>query len=121
MRGANDIKTTRARRLRADHTDAEAKLWWRLRSRQIGNSKFVRQEPIGPYVCDFVCREHRLVIEVDGGQHNESASDKARDAWLRARDYRVIRFWNNDVLSNIDGVLIAIAEAIETPPHPAQR
>jgi very-short-patch-repair endonuclease len=67
MRGADGIKTTRARRLRHNSTDAERRLWYRLRSRQIDGYKFVRQEPIGPYVADFVCRERRLVVELDGG------------------------------------------------------
>jgi very-short-patch-repair endonuclease len=74
--------------------------------------KFVRQESIGPYVCDFVCRERRLVIEVDGGQHAVSTADKVRDAWLRSRRYQVLRFWNNDVLTNIEGVLTVIHDTI---------
>jgi very-short-patch-repair endonuclease len=112
MRGANRITTTRSRRLRSDQTDAEAKLWRHLRSRQLAGCKFVRQEPIGPYICDFVCRERRLVIEVDGSQHADSAADKARDAWLASRHYQVLRFWNNDVLTNIDGVLTVIHGAV---------
>ena len=112
MRGPNNVKTPRARRLRLNQTDAEKKLWWRLRNRQIAGCKFVRQEPVGPYTCDFVCREQRLVIEVDGGQHADSAADKVRDQWLVSHNYRVMRFWNNDVLSNIDGVLTVIDEAI---------
>jgi very-short-patch-repair endonuclease len=111
MRGPNNVKTPRARRLRSDQTDAEKKLWWRLRNRQIAGCKFVRQEPIGPYICDFVCREQRLVIEVDGGQHADSATDKVRDQWLVSHNYRVMRFWNNDVLGNIDGVLMTINDA----------
>jgi very-short-patch-repair endonuclease len=120
MRKANVTRTFQARRLRRNSTDAELRLWNRLRSRAIDGCKFVRQEPIGPYVVDFVCRERRLVIEVDGGQHNESDADRIRDQWLRNRNYRVLRFWNNDVLSNTNGVLetIAIALQEETPPHP---
>ncbi|MGB3041694.1 MAG: DUF559 domain-containing protein [Xanthobacteraceae bacterium] len=119
MRGANEKTTTRARRLRRNATDAELALWNRLRSRAVNGLKFVRQEPIGPYTVDFVCRERRLVVEVDGGQHAGSASDVVRDAWLIARSYRVLRFWNNDVLSNIAGVLETIAAALEeAPPHP---
>ena len=113
MRGANRIKTVRSRRLRSDQTNAEKKLWWRLRNRQIADCKFVRQEPVGPYICDFVCRERRLVIEVDGGQHADSAADRLRDQWLASRNYRVMRFWNNDVLKNIDGVLQTIHEATD--------
>jgi very-short-patch-repair endonuclease len=113
MRGPNKIKTPRARGLRSNSTDAEKKLWWRLRNRQIAGHKFVRQEPIGPYICDFVCRERRLIVEVDGGQHADSAEDKVRDQWLASCEYRVLRFWNNDVLKNMDGVLEAIADAVK--------
>ncbi len=83
-------------------------LWSRLRSRQLGGFKFVRQEPIGRYLADFVCRERRLVVEVDGGQHAESSSDRHRDAELATLGYRVVRFWNNDIADNIDGVLQAL-------------
>ena len=104
MRGTNRFKTNRARDLRRDQTHAERKLWNRIRSRSIDGCKFVRQEPICPYFVDFVCRERRLVIELDGGQHAESERDVVRDRWLADHRYRVLRFWNNDVLSNIDGV-----------------
>ena len=113
MRGANRFKTNRARDLRRDQTDAERKLWNRIRSRSIDGCKFVRQEPIGPYFVDFVCRERRLIIELDGGQHAESKKDAIRDQWLVDHRYRVLRFWNNDVLSNIDGVLETIAAALD--------
>ncbi len=95
-------------------------LWNRLRSRSLANDKFVRQEPIGPFTVDFLCRERRLVIEVDGGQHESSKDDAQRDQWLGERNYRVLRFWNNDVLNNMDGVLETIANAlrVEAPPHP---
>ena len=115
MRGANDKKTQRSRRLRRDCTQAELKLWNRLRARAIDGCKFVRQEPIGPFIVDFVCRERRLVIEVDGGQHATDARDAVRDRWLRDQRYRVLRFWNNDVLGNIDGVLETIAMALQQP------
>jgi very-short-patch-repair endonuclease len=120
MRGANRIKTARARRLRIDSTDAELRLWNRLRSRSIDGHKFVRQEPIGPYIVDFICRERRLVVEADGGQHADNKRDDVRDRWLIERNYRVLRFWNNDILNNMDGVLEAIAIALqaESPPHP---
>jgi very-short-patch-repair endonuclease len=80
----------------------------------------VRQEPIGTYVVDFVCREHRLIIEVDGGQHADNEKDRIRDQWLTEHNYRVLRFWNNDVLGNMDGVLEVIATALraESSPHP---
>ncbi len=84
------------------------KLWFALRDRRLNGIKFVRQQAIGPYVVDFVCRAEWLVIEVDGGQHSESAHDRGRDATLASEGYRVMRFWNTDVLKNIDGVLQAI-------------
>ena len=120
MRSAKVFKTANARRLRLNSTSAELRLWNRLRARSIEGHKFVRQEPIGPYVVDFVCREKRLVVEVDGGQHSESEQDRLRDQWLTKHNYRVMRVWNNDVMSNMAGVLEAIAAAIrvETPPHP---
>ena len=120
MRAANVTKTALARRLRKHSTAAERKLWRYLRSRSLVGLKFVRQEPIGPYIVDFVCREKRLVIEVDGGQHAENAADTARDRWLAEHRYRVLRFWNNEVLENIEGVwdtIFAAAHAA-TPPHP---
>jgi very-short-patch-repair endonuclease len=120
MRNANFAKTALSRRLRLDSTSAELKLWNRLRSRALAGFKFVRQEPIGRFVVDFVCREQRLVVELDGGQHAESARDVLRDGWLAEHRYRVLRFWNNDVMSNIDGVLETIVAALEagSPPHP---
>jgi very-short-patch-repair endonuclease len=105
-------RTDIARKLRANQTDAETKLWHRIRNRQISGFKFVRQEPIGRYICDFVCREQGIVVEVDGGQHLESKRDEIRDRYLAEQGYRVLRFWNNDVLSNIDGVLMVLDEAL---------
>jgi very-short-patch-repair endonuclease len=97
-----------AQRLRANQTDAETVLWNRIRNRQIEGHKFARQVPIGAYICDFVCREKQIVIEVDGGQHNDSVEDAVRDRYLTAEGYRVLRFWNNDVLGNLEGVLTTI-------------
>jgi very-short-patch-repair endonuclease len=108
MRGRN-VKTVRiARRLRVNQTDAETVLWNRIRNRQIDGNKFARQVPIFGYICDFVCRERRLIIEVDGGQHSESSADVIRDRRLMDEGYRVLRFWNNDVLGNTEGVLMTI-------------
>ena len=108
MRGHDEKSVRIARRLRANQTDAETVLWNRIHNRQIDGYKFVRQVPILGYICDFVCREQRLIIEVDGGQHNESATDAIRDKRLIEDGYRVLRFWNNDVLGNTEGVLLTI-------------
>jgi very-short-patch-repair endonuclease len=108
MRGRNEKTIRIARRLRANQTDAETVLWNRIRNRQIDGHKFARQVPIGRYVCDFVCREKRIIIEVDGGQHAESTADAIRDRHLITEGYRVLRFWNNDVLGNLEGVLTTI-------------
>jgi very-short-patch-repair endonuclease len=105
MRGKNAVAAERARTLRFSTTRAESMLWSRLRNRQLSGFKFVRQEPIDRYYVDFVCRDQRLIVEIDGGQHAESSSDRQRDAALSALGYRVIRFWNNDVINNSDGVL----------------
>ncbi|HEY0329431.1 MAG TPA: DUF559 domain-containing protein [Rhodopseudomonas sp.] len=119
MREAKDVQTARARRLRRAATEAENALWHRLRARALDGHKFVRQEPVGPYTVDLICRERRLIIEIDGGQHADNARDIRRDQWLRAHNYRLLRFWNNDVLGNINGVLETIAAALaEAPPHP---
>jgi very-short-patch-repair endonuclease len=107
-RGRNEKTIRIARKLRVNQTDAETVLWNRIRNRQIDGHKFVRQQPMLGYICDFVCRERHLIVEVDGGQHNESATDAIRDRRLSEEGYRVLRFWNNDVLGNIEGVLITI-------------
>ena len=111
----------RARRLRRNPTDAERKLWSLLRRRQLAGHRFRKQVPLGPYIVDFACLAKKLVVEVDGGQHSTRvARDRTRSDWLEARGYRVLRFWNNDVLTNPDGVLQTIQLALSsgTPPHP---
>lgn len=108
---------TFARFLRKNQTKPEARLWAMLRNRANG-FKFRRQVPRGPYVLDFVCMERRFVVEVDGGQHCESAYDAERDAWLAARGFRVMRFWNLEVLGNPDGVWEAISLALGDPSPP---
>jgi very-short-patch-repair endonuclease len=90
-----------ARKLRLTPTDAEIRLWSRLRGKQLAGFRFRRQHPLGPYVVDFFCAEAKLIVEVDGGQHADDG--EARTRWLEARGYRVIRFWNNDVLANTEG------------------
>jgi very-short-patch-repair endonuclease len=102
--------------LRKNLTDAEARLWARLRFKQIDGFRFRRQQPIGPYAGDFFCPAAKLIIEIDGGQHvADRERDERRTRWLEARGYRVIRFWNNDVLGNINGVLLAIQRALPPP------
>jgi very-short-patch-repair endonuclease len=107
----------RARTLRLRMTDAERKLWLALRDRRFAQFKFRRQVPIGPFIADFVCFEARPVIEVDGGQHAGSFADKRRDRWFAANDFRLLRFWNNDVLSNLEGVSTLIAESLLRGPR----
>jgi very-short-patch-repair endonuclease len=94
-------------------TDAERKLWSRLRRKQMNGHRFRRQVPIGPFIVDFACLASRLIIEVDGGQHGVDVErDARRTAWLEAQNFRVLRFWNNDVLGNIEGVLLMIERAL---------
>ncbi len=107
-------QTDFARGLRAGSTEAEAALWRRLRSRQLGGAKFRRQVVLGPYFADLVCVEARLVVECDGGQHAESTHDAVRDAWMCGQGWRVLRFWNHEVLQNTEGVLVVIAEALDS-------
>ena len=111
--------TKRAQQLRNNATDAEQVLWWRLRGRQLEGFKFSRQIPVGPFICDFLCRERKLIVELDGGQHAASPSDIRRTAYLEQEGYRVIRFWNNDVLGNVEGVLQTILQALTPDPPPA--
>ena len=108
--------TKRAQHLRNNATDAERLLWRHLRARQLEGFKFSRQMPVGPFICDFMCRERRLIVELDGGQHAESTRDVGRTAFLEGKGYRVIRFWNNDVLGNEEGVLQTIADALKRDP-----
>lgn len=109
----------RARSLRKDATDAELLLWFHLRDRQLGNHKFRRQRPIGPYFADFACLEARLIVELDGGQHVDAmAYDETRTGFMEAQGYRVLRLWNNDVLMRTAVVLEQILLALQGSPHP---
>ncbi|HWU17261.1 MAG TPA: DUF559 domain-containing protein [Devosia sp.] len=112
---------SRARSLRRNSTDAEARLWSVLRARQLDGYKFVRQLAIGPYFADFACREAALIIEVDGGQHAESSRDDRRTEFLTTLGYSVLRFWNNEVLGNFEGVRFSIASTLALNPSPDLR
>jgi very-short-patch-repair endonuclease len=101
--------TPKAKALRRNPTEAERKLWQRLRARQMEGVKFRRQQPIEDYIVDFVCLKKRLIIEVDGGQHAiERQRDMARDTCLNRNGFKVLRFWNHDVMKNLEGVLETI-------------
>jgi very-short-patch-repair endonuclease len=103
-----------AKALRRNLTDAEQKLWYHLRAHRFVGRKFKRQKPLGCYVVDFVCLEEKLIIELDGGQHAESvAYDQERDSWLRSQGYTVLRFWNNELLNEMESVLEKIRLALE--------
>ena len=106
--------TNIARNLRRRSTDTERFLWRHIRAKQLEDLKFRRQQPIGDYIVDFVCFEKRVIIELDGGQHTydtEKNKDLIRDKWFEEQGYKVLRFWNNDVLENMNGVLEMIGEA----------
>ena len=120
MDKAYDLQPTlRARELRKNATRAELALWDQLRNRQVRGVRFNFQRPIGPYICDFVARTPKLIVEVDGGQHALNVeTDARRTAFLKMLGYRLIRFWNNDVLENIERVVAAIEQALAVRPSP---
>ncbi|OGA38790.1 MAG: hypothetical protein A3G24_16840 [Betaproteobacteria bacterium RIFCSPLOWO2_12_FULL_62_13] len=104
----------RARTLRKHLTEAEQRLWQELKRRQLAGMKFRRQQLIGPFIVDFVCFERRVIVEVDGGQYAEQSQyDADRTRWLEAQGYRVLRFWNNEVLAQTDAVAQAILECVD--------
>jgi very-short-patch-repair endonuclease len=108
------MNTGKARELRNNPTDAERRVWEKLKRRQIDAAKFRRQQPIGPFIVDFVCFERRVIVEVDGGQHTEQLHyDEHRTRWLEAQGYVVLRFWNNDVLANTEAVAQAVLDAVK--------
>ena len=119
-RGGKRDLSALAKRLRGNQTDAEHRLWSMVRANRLSGWKFKRQEQIGDYVVDFVCFRARLIVEADGSQHAESAADEKRDAYLTRQGFRVCRFWNNDILTNSDGVATAVLATLETPlPNPS--
>ena len=105
----NKLLKQRSRDLRKNLTDAEQKLWQKLRNKQINDHKFRRQFVLGNYIVDFICLDKRLIVEVDGGQHMENVDyDLQRDEWLKSQNFKILRFWNNQVLNEIDSVLEVI-------------
>ena len=111
-------KTILARNLRKNSTIQERRLWNLLKNRQFHNLKFKRQQPIGDYIVDFICKEAKIIIEIDGGQHNEPENieyDKTRTEYLNNLGYKVVRFWNNEIYENIEGVVLRLKEEID--PH----
>jgi very-short-patch-repair endonuclease len=107
------MSLTQAKTLRKQMTDAERRLWYLLRAHRFGGVKFNRQAPIGKYVADFVCYDRKLIIEADGGQHADNAADQRRDDWFASQGFWVLRFWNNDILKNAQGVLEVISAALD--------
>jgi len=123
VRGAKVTKsqTGKARTLRSTETDAEHRFWNMVRNRGLGGHKFVRQYAIGPYFADFVCRDAMLVVEIDGGQHNGSVRDGLRTKALNALGYSVLRFWNNEILENLEGVADVLLATLGGNPSPGWR
>ena len=111
--------TARAREMRNAPTDAERLLWYQLSAKKVAGTRFNRQVPVGPFICDFIARNIKLIIEVDGGQHDWNAeADQRRTNFLEAQGYKVIRFWNNDVIERIEGVVQEIERVIADMPSP---
>lgn len=108
------INRQRAREMRLDSTKAENMLWQEIRDRRLEGFKFRRQMPLQNYILDFVCFDAKLIIEVDGGQHAESRSDTIRDAFFRSQGFRILRFWNDDVTKNLDGVMLTIRDELRS-------
>ena len=108
------MRNENARWLRRDSTDAERRMWSALRDRRLMRYKFRRQHPIGSFTVDFACTRHALVIELDSGQHADNLADSRRTVWLESQGWMLMRFWNNDVLVNTNGVVDAILRALQT-------
>ena len=118
-KGYDRLPTIRARELRNNSTDAERARWRAIRNRQIGGVRFNRQVPIGPYICDLVARSERLVIEGDGGQHAiDAGKDRRRTCFIESQGHRVVRYWDHEVLNNLDGLVAEIAAVLTDRPSP---
>ena len=109
------MSRNQAKSLRANMTEAERRLWYHLRAHRFAGMKFRRQAPVGPYIVDFASLKKNLIVEVDGSQHADSESDRRSTQWLEDQGFRILRFWNNEVLSNTGGVLEAIMIAATNP------
>jgi very-short-patch-repair endonuclease len=119
-KGRGQRTLANAKTLRSNQTEAEARLWYHLRAHRFMGLKFKRQKPVGRYIADFVCCEQQLIVELDGGQHAEEvAYDRVRDAWLRGQGYTVLRFWNHEVMQQLEAVLERIRCAIADMPSPS--
>ena len=111
----SSLAKQRARALRREQTDAERQLWFVLRDRRLSATKWRKQFPLGPFIVDFVCLEHRLIVECDGSQHADSVRDRQRDAWLTSQGFQIARFWNHEVLKERENVLNTILARCELP------
>ena len=119
LHARHTLITDRAKTMRREPTEAEARLWSLLRAKRLGGSKWRHQVNFEDrYIADFVCFDHRLIVEADGGQHSENSNDEQRDRWFDAQGFRVLRFWNNEILANSDGVASIILDALGTNPSP---
>ena len=118
VRRYGNMALANAKTMRRELTDAEAKLWRLLRAKRLEDFKFRRQQPIGMFIADFVCQSQRLIVEADGSQHAESETDAHRTAWLADRGYRVLRFWNADILLRPDDVMATLYAALCQPLSP---
>jgi very-short-patch-repair endonuclease len=114
-RGSKKVLRERAKSMRSQPTPAEHRLWQILRAKRLAGFKFKRQLPIDGFIVDFACPKRRLIIEADGGQHSECAYDEKRDSHLLGQGFRILRFWNNDLFSNEEGVLTSILDALQAP------
>ncbi len=114
MPKTDDIMLGRAKAMRSEQTGPEMRFWHQVRAKRFQNVKFARQVVVGPFIADFVARSHMLVVELDGDTHTDQARDARRTAWLEEQGYRVIRFANTDVMTNLEGVLQVLGDALVT-------